>query len=235
MTPLLRVIVGAVDQVGGSEASNGSGHEGEEQGRVTGPDEESSHARRLQRNFPPLRFISPILSTLAGVCVLSTCSARRKGGVLNSPVVPAPGAQVVFWTSGDPDDDTLAATFALAPEGTETWTDLAIETAESHVQFEVGHLPEGRYRSRLTVRELAPRPTAQRLAHVFETDVLVVDRTPPEVLSAAVEQPDDGIRDSRRETFVAEFTAPRAAGATSVEILLYDRTGNSASRRLPLQ
>jgi hypothetical protein len=196
--------------------------------------------------------------------------ARRKGGVLNSPVVPAPGAQVVFWTLGDPDDDTLAATFALAPEGTETWTDLAIDTTESHVQFEVGHLPEGRYRSRLTVRELAPRPTAQRLTHVFETDVLVVDRTPPEVLSAAVErladgwrvtvagldqtsllegaefvlnngvraaveQPADGIRDSRRETFVAEFPAPRAAGATSVEVLLYDRTGNSASRRLPLR
>ena len=52
---------------------------------------------------------------------------------------------------------------------------------------------------------------------------------------AAVEQPADGIRDSRRETFVAEFPAARAAGATSVEILLYDRTGNSASRRLPLR
>lgn len=196
--------------------------------------------------------------------------ARRKGGVLNSPVVPAPGAQVVYWTVSDPDEDNLAATFALAPEGTETWTDLAVDTSESYVQFEVGHLPEGRYRSRLTVRELAPRPADQRLTHVFETDVLVVDRTPPEIAAAsvervadgwrvtvagldqtsllegaefvlnngvraAVEQPADGIRDSRRETFVAEFPAAPAAGATSVEILLYDRTGNSASRRLPLR
>ncbi len=196
--------------------------------------------------------------------------ARRKGGALNSPVVAAPGAQVVFWTVIDPDDDNLAVTFALSPEEREEWTDLAIDSTETFLQFEVGHLPEGRYRSRLTVRELAPRPAAQRLTHVFETDALVVDRTPPDILDArvertadgwrvvvagldrlsllegaefvlnngaraAVEQPDDGVRDSRRETFAAEFPAARAAGATSVEVLLYDRTGNSASRRLPLR
>lgn len=196
--------------------------------------------------------------------------AKRKGGLLNSPIVPAPGAQIVYWSLTDADDDNLAATFSIAPEAADEWIDLAINTTESFVQFDVSHLPEGRYRSRLSVREQAPRPEPQRLGYVFETDVLTVDRTPPEVIGASVERgtaswrvgiegrdalsllegaeftlnngaratlehPVDGILDSRREKFVAEFTDAKAANATSVEIVLYDKSGNSTSRRLPLK
>lgn len=53
-------------------------------------------------------------------------------------------------------------------------------------------------------------------------------------LKEIVTQPADGIRDGRTETFVAEVPAARAAGATSVEIVLVDQAGNSASTRLPL-
>lgn len=197
-------------------------------------------------------------------------AAKRKGGLLNSPIVPAPGAQIVYWTLADPDDDNLAATFSISPEGKDEWTDLAINTTDSYVQFDVSHLPEGRYRSRLAVREQAPRPEAQRLSYTFETDYLTVDRTPPEILEAkaehvggvwritvdgrdalsllegaevvlnngarlTLEQPADGILDSRRETFVAEFTDAKAANATSAEITLYDKSGNSAAKRVPLK
>ncbi|WP_415907327.1 hypothetical protein [Oleiharenicola sp. Vm1] len=196
--------------------------------------------------------------------------AKRKGGLFNSPVVPAPGAQIVYWTLTDADDDNVVATFSISPEGKDEWTDLAIDTPDSYVQFDISHLPEGRYRSRLVARETAPRPVAQRLGYTFETDFLTVDRTPPEILDARVEhvagtwrvsvegrdalsllegaefalnngahvtleQPADGILDSRRETFVAEFTDAKSAGATSVEITLYDKSGNSAAKRLPLK
>jgi hypothetical protein len=50
----------------------------------------------------------------------------------------------------------------------------------------------------------------------------------------AVEQPVDGVLDSRAETFVAEVPLADVGRANSVEILLYDSTGNSTSRRLPL-
>lgn len=195
---------------------------------------------------------------------------KRKGGLLNSPVVPSPGAQIVYWTLADPDDDNLAATFSISPEGKNEWTDLAINTTESFVQFDVSHLPEGRYRSRLAVREQAPRPEAQRLSYTFETDYLTVDRTPPEIVAAkaehlvgvwritidgrdaasllegaevllnngphsTLEQPLDGILDSRRETFVAEFPDAKAANATSAEITLYDKSGNSSATRVPLK
>lgn len=193
----------------------------------------------------------------------------RRSGFLNSPVVPQTGTQIVYWSITDPDDDTLAATFSLAPEGTDDWTDLAVRTADTYVQFDVSHLPEGRYRTRLLAEELAPRPAAQRLSYTFETDSLIVDRTPPEILAVnaervagawrlvieardaasllqgaefvlnnglrlTVEQPEDGVLDGLREAFVAEVPAARAAGATSVEIVVYDTAGNSAARRVPL-
>ncbi len=50
-----------------------------------------------------------------------------------------------------------------------------------------------------------------------------------------VEHPADGILDSREERFIAEIPEPKATGATSVEILLYDSAGNNSSKRLPLK
>ena len=200
----------------------------------------------------------------------SSGGAKRRSAFLNSQVVPQPGAQLIFWTLTDPDDDNIAATFSIAPENTDDWTDLAIRTTDSYVQFDVTHLREGRYRTRLVAEEQAPRRAEQRLSYTFETDSLTIDRSAPEILHAEaaradgvwrirvegrdvfnqldgaefilnngqrmiVEQPLDGVLDGRHETFVAEFTEPRAAGATSVEIVLYDGAGNTASRRVPLQ
>jgi len=103
--------------------------------------------------------------------------------------------------------------------------------------------------------------------HTFETDDLIVDFTPPEILAARaqrtneaivltvhgrdalsllegievvfnnnvrekVEQPVDGIRDGREETFTLEIPLARVSNATSAEITLYDDAGNGSARRL---
>lgn len=49
-----------------------------------------------------------------------------------------------------------------------------------------------------------------------------------------VEQPLDGIRDGREESFVLEAPLSKVGDATSIEIVLYDAAGNSAARRIPL-
>ena len=49
-----------------------------------------------------------------------------------------------------------------------------------------------------------------------------------------VEQPADGIRDGREETFVLEIPLARATGATAAEVTLYDTAGNASTRRLTL-
>ena len=50
-----------------------------------------------------------------------------------------------------------------------------------------------------------------------------------------MEHPADGLLDGKSERFIAEFPSGKAAGATSVEIILYDQSGNHTSRRLPLK
>lgn len=104
---------------------------------------------------------------------------KRKGSFLSSQVIPQPGTQIVYWMMNDPDGDTLAYTFSIRPEGSDTWTDLAVRSNDSYVQFETGGLAEGLYLTRLVVAEQAPRPAAERLTYTFETDSLLVDHTPP--------------------------------------------------------
>ena len=49
-----------------------------------------------------------------------------------------------------------------------------------------------------------------------------------------VEQPADGILDGMEETFILELPAAKVSGATSVEVTLYDSSGNGATKRLGL-
>jgi hypothetical protein len=197
-------------------------------------------------------------------------AADRRKSLLNSQVVPSPGTQIIFWTVTDPDGDDLAYTFSIRPDNGDTWTDLAVNSPESYVQFETGGLPEGLYLTRLATGEQGPRPASQRLNHIFETDALLVDRTPPVIGATLVSRADgrlfisvegadalsllegaefvlnngyrealthpaDGILDGKREKFVAEIPEAKASGATSLEVLLYDQAGNSATVRLPVK
>ena len=192
---------------------------------------------------------------------------KRKDALLKSRIVPSPGTQVVLWTVTDPDGDNVVCTFSLCREGDTAWTDVAVNVRDPYAQFDISHLPEGVYATRLVATEQAPRPPAERLSATFETDELVVDRTPPELIEATArrvgdrvmltvhgrdaltllvgveavfnngvkdetEQPVDGIRDRREETFVLDVPLAKVADATNVEITLYDSAGNGVSRRL---
>ncbi|MFI5337617.1 MAG: hypothetical protein ACHQ5A_12590, partial [Opitutales bacterium] len=219
---------------------------------------------------------APAVSTLAQMLSPAVAAGKdepgekHKNAFLNSQIIPQNGTQLVYWAVSDPDGDNLACTFSIRPENSDTWTDLAVDTRDSYVQFDTGALPEGLYLTRLTVKEQAPRPEKDRLSFTFETDYLTIDRTPPVITLATAEHrdgkliltvegrdalsllsgaefnlnngtheetehPADGVLDSRFERFVVEIPEARAAGATSVEILLYDQPGNSSSKRLPLK
>jgi len=47
-----------------------------------------------------------------------------------------------------------------------------------------------------------------------------------------VEQPADGVRDGREESFTLELPLSRVSNATSVEVMLYDAAGNGTAKRL---
>lgn len=116
-------------------------------------------------------------------------AGQRRGALLNSQVVPQPGVQLVYWNVTDADGDQLAYTFSLRRDQPDAeWTDLAVNISAPYLQFETGGLAEGLYQTRLTVSEQPPRPAAQRLTYDFETDTLLVDRTPPPITSSRVER-----------------------------------------------
>lgn len=229
--------------------------------------------RMLSPNFSilvPPEMPAPVVTTVGQLLQAGDRDMdRRRTSFLGSQVVASPGTRVSFWTVSDPDGDNLEYTFSIRREGDPTWTDVAIDSKESYVQFDTLHLQEGTWFTRLIAKEAAPRPAAERLSVTFETDDMVVDHTPPVIEEASasrqsgklvvtlrgrdalslldsaeftfnngahevVEQPIDGILDGREETFVLELPLERLAGATSVEVTLYDSAGNSATQRLGL-
>ncbi|HVU17285.1 MAG TPA: hypothetical protein VHD32_10180 [Candidatus Didemnitutus sp.] len=115
---------------------------------------------------------------------------KRKSSFLSSQVIPQTGSQIIYWSVTDPENDNLAYTLSIKPDNSDTWTDLAVDTRDTYVQFDTGAFPEGLYLTRLTVTEQAPRPEKQRLSFTFETDFLTIDRTPPEITNATVEHRD---------------------------------------------
>ena len=110
---------------------------------------------------------------------------KRRSAFLGSQIVPVPGAQVVIWTINDPDGDNVRSTFSIRRDGEDNWTDVALNSTDSYVQFDTSHLPDGIYFTRLTTTETDPRPSADRLTTTFETDDLIIDHTPPEILESS--------------------------------------------------
>jgi len=135
---------------------------------------------------PPTESNPSPVTTLNQLMGAGSGDEKRKSGLLNSTVVPQLGSQVALWTVNDPDGDPLTFTFSICPENSDTWTDLAVNIKESFVQFDIGHLADGVYATRLTATEQGPRPAADRLTTTFETDDLVVDHTPPVITEAKV-------------------------------------------------
>ena len=67
---------------------------------------------------------------------------KRKSSFLGSQIVPSPGAQVVIWNVNDPDGDNVRCTFAIRRDGEEKWTDVALNTRDTFVQFDTSALAD---------------------------------------------------------------------------------------------
>jgi len=146
--------------------------------------------RVLSSNFaliPAPDAVESVTATLGQVLQGGSKENRStRSGFLSSQIVPQMGTQVILWTVTDADADNLVSTFSIQGEHDSDWTDLAVESNEPYVQFEVSHLPEGLYRTRLIATETAPRPIDDRLSVTFETDDFLIDRTPPVIHDATL-------------------------------------------------
>jgi hypothetical protein len=142
---------------------------------------------------PAPDFQSPpsTLGQLLGGPDRASPSSRR--GISSAAVFPQPGMQIVTWTLSDADDDELRSTFSIRRAGTEQWIDLAVNTSDTFAQFDTTHLADGVYFTRVVAAEQAPRPFTDRLTATFETDDLVIDKTPPVINEVKVARTADAL------------------------------------------
>ena len=144
----------------------------------------------LSPNFAivvPPEMPSPVVTTVGQLIQSGERDGdRHRSGFMGSQIVASPGTRVAFWTVNDPDGDNLLYTFSIRHDGDAKWTDIAIDSKDSYVQFDTLHLQEGTWFTRLVTQETAPRPEGDRLSVTFETDDMVVDHTPPDIEEATV-------------------------------------------------
>jgi hypothetical protein len=142
---------------------------------------------------PTPDFQSPpsTLGQLLGSTDRANPISRR--GISAAAVYPQLGMQIVTWTLTDADDDELRSTFSIRRAGTDRWLDLAVNTFDTFAQFDTSHLADGVYFTRVIASEQAPRPFTDRLIATFETDDLVIDKTPPLVQEVKVARTADAV------------------------------------------
>ena len=143
------------------------------------------------------------------------------------------GFRTVTWRASDDNGDTLRYAVSFRQKGTENWLRLRENIEETQLNFDTSQLPDGQYELRLTATDVVDNPESP-LSDAKEGVEFQVDNHPPSVsvaenggnvvvhitdalspvgrveYSADAQKwirltPDDGIADSRDET----YTLPR--------------------------
>jgi len=96
--------------------------------------------------------------------------------------------RVIVWDLSDANGDTLLSTLSIRGPNDADWQPVLIDSEQRYAVFNTDGMEEGRYRTRLEVRETAPRPAEQRLAVSFEGEPFVIDHSPPEILAREVQR-----------------------------------------------
>lgn len=89
------------------------------------------------------------------------------------------GFRTVTWKGTDPNGDTLRYDLDVRRDGSTTWFAVRRDVEDSYVSFDTTPLPDGRYRFRVTASDRASNPEGEALSASAESDLVVVDGTPP--------------------------------------------------------
>jgi hypothetical protein len=89
------------------------------------------------------------------------------------------GFRTVTWKGSDPNGDTLRFVVEVRREGSPTWFVVRREVDDAFVSFDATPLPDGRYRFRVTASDRPSNADGEALEASGESDVAVVDGTPP--------------------------------------------------------
>ena len=89
------------------------------------------------------------------------------------------GFRTVTWKGTDPNGDSLRYDLEVRRDGSPTWFAIRRDLEDSFVSFDTAPLPDGRYRFRVTASDKAANAEGEALAATEESDLALVDGTPP--------------------------------------------------------
>ncbi|MGE5347005.1 MAG: hypothetical protein ACM3JH_13715 [Acidithiobacillales bacterium] len=89
------------------------------------------------------------------------------------------GFRTVVWRGIDPNGDPLRYDLEATREGTGIWFPIRKDLDEPWCSFDSTALPDGRYRFRVTATDRPGNPEADALTATEETDLVLIDNTPP--------------------------------------------------------
>jgi hypothetical protein len=169
------------------------------------------------------------------------------------------GFRTLTWKTSDSDGDTVAHSLEFRPLSTSRWVPLKADVRESFFSFDTTALPDGEYVFRLTASDAEANPEDPKSSS-RETTPVWIDNTPPvlkrvdagrgalriEVTDAASPvtdfeysvnarewvrvEPEDGLSDSRKETYSIELAPGERGGYLLVRAT--DAARNTAAMSL---
>ncbi len=89
------------------------------------------------------------------------------------------GFRTVTWKGTDPNGDALRYDLEVRREGSATWFPIRRDLEDAFFSFDTAPLPDGRYRFRVTASDHAANADGEALRASEESDVALVDGTPP--------------------------------------------------------
>ncbi len=92
------------------------------------------------------------------------------------------GFRTVTWKGTDPNGDALRYDLEVRREGSTTWFPIRRDLEDPFFSFDTAPLPDGRYRFRVTASDRAANLDGDALEASEESDVALVDGTPPSIV-----------------------------------------------------
>ncbi|MBK9168116.1 MAG: hypothetical protein IPM24_11705 [Bryobacterales bacterium] len=92
------------------------------------------------------------------------------------------------WSALDPNDDSLQFRLEIRQPGQAVWTTLKDSIRENYLSWDSTSFPDGLYQLRVTASDAPDNPPAEALETLLESEVFLIDNTPPEIRGLKMER-----------------------------------------------
>ena len=121
-----------------------------------------------------------------GARVPQTRSTPPETNTTSTPAMQlAKGWVGARWLALDPNGDAMVYTVEIRGENEAEWKPLKEKLGEKYFSWDSTAFPDGEYRLRVTASDAPANPPAEALTARAESDVFVIDNTPPRITGLA--------------------------------------------------